>query len=179
MQLINLDGKFLRPNLDLLFVALNPPVNSNNNGHYFSGKQSSFFKQLYLSGLINSDIDKSKADELIFSKDSMYNYKGKEFGVVDLLPNLVETDSSKVRVRREDVILLLNRIKVNNPKVVCIIHSKVKKEVEKVINKRLDYGKCGDVIADCNTVFYCNYFPNGNNIPTQKKLSIYESIKKN
>jgi len=33
---------FLRPGLDVLFLALNPPVQSNTNGHYFSGDQSRF-----------------------------------------------------------------------------------------------------------------------------------------
>lgn len=50
MKLVDKDAIFLRDNLDILFIALNPPMQSNNNGHYFSGKQSSFFNQLYLSG---------------------------------------------------------------------------------------------------------------------------------
>ena len=49
MELIDKDAIFLRENLDILFIALNPSVQSNNNGHYFSGKQSLFFKQMYLS----------------------------------------------------------------------------------------------------------------------------------
>lgn len=65
MNLIEKDAKFLRDNLDVLFIALNPPLQSNNNGHYFSGRRSSFFKQLYLSGLIVENIDKSIADDLI------------------------------------------------------------------------------------------------------------------
>lgn len=68
MKLIDKDAIFLRDNLDVLFIALNPPVQSNNNGHYFSGKQSSFFNQLYLSGLITEDLDKTIADDLVFGK---------------------------------------------------------------------------------------------------------------
>ncbi|HRC81925.1 MAG TPA: hypothetical protein PLF27_11115 [Sedimentibacter sp.] len=92
MNLIEKDAKFLRDNLDVLFIALNPPLQSNNNGHYFSnnghyfsGRRSSFFKQLYLSGLIVENIDKSIADDLIFGENK-YNYKNKEFGVIDLKP---------------------------------------------------------------------------------------------
>ena len=42
---------FLRPQLDVLFVALNPPTQSNQRGHYFSGRGSRFFRLLCLSGL--------------------------------------------------------------------------------------------------------------------------------
>ena len=31
---------FVRLNLDVLFLALNPPQQSNDNGHYFSGSSS-------------------------------------------------------------------------------------------------------------------------------------------
>lgn len=74
MQLIDKADSYLKENLDILFVALNPPVQSNTNGHYFSGKQSIFFKQLYLSGLITKEIDKAIADELVF-EGNKYNYK--------------------------------------------------------------------------------------------------------
>lgn len=40
---------FLRPGLDVLFLALNPPVQSNTNGHYFSGDQSRFYDLLFKS----------------------------------------------------------------------------------------------------------------------------------
>ncbi len=65
---------FIRKDLDILFVALNPPYQSNRNEHYFSGSQSRFFQLLFLSGLITTNIDKSQADEKVFG-DSLYNYK--------------------------------------------------------------------------------------------------------
>ena len=57
---------FLRPQLDVLFVALNPPAQSNHNGHYFSGRGSRFFHLLYLSGLITQDLPKETADTIVF-----------------------------------------------------------------------------------------------------------------
>lgn len=41
---------FLRSRLDVLFVALNPPEQSNANGHYFSGSSSRFFDLLTGAG---------------------------------------------------------------------------------------------------------------------------------
>jgi hypothetical protein len=183
MNLIEKDAKFLRDNLDVLFIALNPPLQSNNNGHYFSnnghyfsGRRSSFFKQLYLSGLIVENIDKSIADDLIFGENK-YNYKNKEFGVIDLKPLVTETNSNKVKVKKEDTELLISRIKRYKPKNVCIIHSDVMKHFRKATGIKLIYGYNGKVLEDLDTEFYCNYFPNGNNIKTEQKVKIYVELK--
>lgn len=178
MKLIDKDAIFLRENLDVLFIALNPPVQSNNNGHYFSGKSSTFFKQLYNSGLITKNLNKSTADELVFG-DTKFNYKNKSFGVIDLKPKLEETNSNKVKVTKKDVLLMLERIKRFKPKNVCIIHSEVMKHFAKVTGINLKYGYNGKVLDGYNIEFYCNYFPNGNNIPTETKVKIYEILKNN
>lgn len=178
MNLTSQDGLYLRYNLDLLFIALNPPKQSNSNGHYFSGKQSLFFKQLFESGLITTNLNKSNADEMVFGSNK-YNYYNKQFGVLDLVPSTVETNSNSVRVSNENVSLLLDRIKVYKPKNVCIIHAKVREKIEKEIDRKISYGLNGKLINNCETVFYCNYFPNGNCIPTTEKLRIYQLIKEN
>ena len=178
MKLVDKDAIFLRENLDVLFIALNPPTQSNNNCHYFSGKQSQFFNQLYLSGLITENLDKTIADDLVFG-GTEYNYKNKQFGVLDLIPRLEETNSSKVKAKREDVELMIERIKKYKPKNVCIIHSVVMKQFNKVTGIELKYGYNGKVLKDSNTEFYCNYFPNGNPIPTESKIEIYKEIRDN
>ncbi len=66
MKLVDKDAVYLREGLDVLFVALNPPQQSNNNGHYFSGRNSRFFQQLFKSGLITENLDKLIADESVF-----------------------------------------------------------------------------------------------------------------
>lgn len=176
MKLIAKDAMYLRENLDVLFIALNPPTQSNNNGHYFSGKQSLFFKQMYLSGLITMDLDKLIADELIFGGNE-YNYKNKNYGVIDLLPSTEETNSGKVKVKISDVELMINRIKRNKPKVVCIIHSIVMKHFKKATGIELKIGYNGKIFEELDTVFYCNYFPNGNNITTEEKVKVYENLR--
>lgn len=93
---------FVRPGLDVLFLALNPPVQSNTNGHYFSGDQSRFYDLLFKSGLIVQPVPKSRADEAVFGGTSV-NYNRSTFGVIDLVGDLVQTQSGKVRVSREHV----------------------------------------------------------------------------
>ena len=178
MELIDKDAIFLRENLDILFIALNPSVQSNNNGHYFSGKQSLFFKQMYLSGLITEKVDKLIADELIFGGND-YNYKGKNYGVIDLLPSIEETDSNKVKASLEDAELMLARIRKYKPKNVCIIHSVVMKHFKRATGIELKIGYNGRVLKALDTDFYCNYFPNGNNKTTEEKLDIYRLLKSN
>ena len=46
-----------------------------------------------MSGLINEELDKSYADEVVFGGNK-YNYKNKSFGDIDLIPNLVETNGN-------------------------------------------------------------------------------------
>lgn len=176
MKLVDKDAIFLRDNLDVLFIALNPPGQSNNNGHYFSGKQSTFFNQLYLSGLITEDLDKTIADDLVFG-GTRYNYKNKHFGVIDLIPRLEETNSSKVKAKSEDALLMIERIREFKPKIVCIIHSKVMKQFKKVNGIELKIGYNGRVLEDLDTEFYCNYFPNGNNKTTDEKVRNYFELR--
>ena len=79
---------FVGPGLDVLFLALNPPVQSNTNGHYFPGDQSRFYDLLFKSGLIIQAVPKSRADEIVFGNTSV-NYNRSTFGVIDLVGDLV------------------------------------------------------------------------------------------
>ena len=70
---------FIRYDLDILFVGLNPAIVSNHKGHYFSVKQS-FWTQLYEAGLITSRVDKDAADEIIFG-DTKFNLNNFDYGI--------------------------------------------------------------------------------------------------
>jgi hypothetical protein len=168
----------MRPGLDILFVALNPPTQSNTNGHYFSGSSSRFFKLLYASGLITENLDRSMGDDLVFG-GTRFNYLQSQFGVVDLIEELVETNSGKVAPRREHVARLLDRIQENRPRFVCVIHSKVKIALNKHggFLRPLEYGNRGKLLPNCPSEFVLNYFPNGNSIPDKPKLEIFEELR--
>ena len=116
---------FVRPGLDVLFLALNPPVQSNTNGHYFSGDQSRFYDLLFRSGLIVQAVPKARADEIVFGGTSI-NHNRSTFGVIDLIGDLVQTQSGKVRVSREHVQKAVANIQRVGPRFVCVIHSKVR-----------------------------------------------------
>lgn len=169
---------FLRPHLDVLFVALNPPEQSNANGHYFSGTGSRFFQLLHGSGLITKAIPKANADEIVFGSTAV-NHSGKEFGVVDLVTNVVQTDSRKVRPTQQHVGALLEHIRELDPRYVCIIHSKVRDALVKHgrLAGRLTYGICGALLPATAASFVMNYFPNGNAIPDEAKLRIFRELR--
>lgn len=116
--------EYIHPKTKLLFVALNAPVNSNNNAHWFSNNLS-FWNLLYRSGIITSQInDKMKGDLKVFGDNSI-NYKNWNIGVTDLNRRDVETDSNKVSVLPSDVERIINIIKYNKINKLCLMHSHV------------------------------------------------------
>lgn len=169
---------FLRAGLDVLFIALNPPQQSNANAHYFSGRSSRFFKLLYLSGLITREIPHATADVTVFGGNQI-NYHGCAFGVMDLVGDHVETSSSLVRHSRSHVEALLDTLMALRPRFACVIHSKVCTALNQSgrLMQPLKYGWCGSILAGSQTGFVLNYFPNGNSIPDEPKLKIFADLR--
>ena len=169
---------FFRPPLDVLFIALNPPQQSNSNGHYFSGESSAFFKLLTASGLITREIDQAKADDVVFGSSDI-NYAKSSFGVIDLVDDIVETNSSRVRVRTGHVNRLISRVREICPRFACVIHYKVRDGLNLYggLRNPLTYGWCGAVLPNCDTEFLLNYFPNGNKIPDERKIEIFRLLR--
>ena len=86
---------FIRKNLGILFVGLNPSIGSSEKVHYFSVKQS-LWNQLYQTGLIISSIDKAYADEVVFGSTKI-NFHGWSYGITDLVTEIAESDSRKIK----------------------------------------------------------------------------------
>lgn len=136
--------EILHPQIDILFLALNPPVNSNNNGHYFSNNLS-FWNLLYKSGLITQPvISKLTGDEEVFKKQ-IINYNQAVFGITDLVHDIVETNSNQVLPDRNRVNRILEILDCKPTKVLCLMHSSVSKTFQDVglIKRNADYGLVG------------------------------------
>lgn len=142
MAKVNLQ-EILHPKMDVLFLALNPPVNSNNNGHYFSNNLS-FWNVLYKSGLITQPvINKLSGDEEVFRKQNI-NYKKKVFGITDLVHDLVETNSNRVNVDTNRINRILEIINKRPTNILCLMHSKVSKAFQAVgLLQKPGYGLVG------------------------------------
>lgn len=177
MNTVNL-RPFLRSNLGVLFVALNPPAQSNANGHYFSGSNSRFFELLFQSGLITERVPKANADEVVFGSN-VANHGKAEFGIVDLVDDVVETNSSRVRPSPGNVDSLLKHIRELSPRFVCVIHSKVRDALNSYgrLTRPLTYGPCGAILPGSATQFVLNYFPNGNSVDDETKLRIFRELR--
>lgn len=167
---------FIRANLDILFVGLNPAETSSKKGHYFSTR-SDFWNQLYEAGLITESINKNEADEKVF-RSSEINYNGWQYGITDLVNFLAKSDSSQVKPTEEDCKKLLQNIRKYKPKVVILLHSKVIKHFVKkhLENKDAQRGCLGKLVDGCNTVFYYVPFPHSS-IPSSEKIELYKEIK--
>lgn len=169
---------FLRNNLDILFVGLNPAKGSSENGHYFSVNQA-FWNQLYESGLITKRVDKSNADELIFGSNK-HNYKNWNFGITDLITEIAESNSAKIKPKQTDLIRLENVIKAYKPKTTILLHSKVLKKFIGYLGyivPESNTGKLGKLIENCDTTFYNIAFPHGNAITSESKIDKYTKLK--
>lgn len=169
---------FLRKDLEILFVGLNPANGSSENGHYFSVNQA-FWNQLYESGLITKRIDKSNADDLIFGSNR-HNYKNWNYGITDLVTDVAESKSSKIKPKKTDLLKLEETIKEYTPKTVVLLHSKV---LKKFINHlgyivpKSNTGKLGTLIKNNDIIFYNIAFPHGNSITSESKIEKYIELK--
>ena len=142
--MVNLN-EYLYKKMDILFLALNAPFNSNKNKHWFSNNLS-FWNVLYKAGLIAERInDKFSADEIVFGGQSI-NYKNLIYGVTDLNRKDVQTDSNNVKVHSNDVKRILDILDENKVGILCIVHSKVFNMFRKVnlINLNTKYGHVGN-----------------------------------
>jgi G:T/U-mismatch repair DNA glycosylase len=168
----------IRTELDILFIGLNPGKISNNNGHYFSSNRA-FWDQLYNSGLIIQHVDKSDADDRIF-KSTAYNFMKWDYGITDLVPNVANSNSREVRPEKEHYNKLASMIVDNEPRAAVFLHNKVFKCFQRQLGYnacKANYGKLGNLISDCQTIFFNVPFPSGNNIPTKTKIELYNQIK--
>ena len=134
---------FVRNNLDILFVGLNPAVGSSRNRRYFSANQA-IWNQLYDSGLITSRVDKSIADELVFGQKDI-NFQGWSYGITDLIPSIAESDSRKIKPTRQNSEDLQALIKRFSPKVAILIHGKVVEHLLKFLEYPVPSANSGKI----------------------------------
>ncbi|MCH7972536.1 MAG: hypothetical protein IH949_01355 [Bacteroidetes bacterium] len=169
---------FIRQKLDILFVGLNPAFGSSRNKHYFSVFQS-FWSQLFESGLITSNVDKSNADEIIFGS-TQKNFNNWSFGITDLVTEVAENKSSKIKPTRTHVRRLLDTIKENEPIVVILLHGKVLDKVLSFLGydtPDANSGELGKILKDYESNFFNMAFPHGNTITSVDKVKRYFEVK--
>lgn len=163
--------EILHPQMDILFVALNPPVNSNSNGHYFSNNLS-FWNLLFNSELIVKQVkSKLTGDDEVFRQNTI-NYKNANYGITDLVHDVVETNSNKVKVERARVERILKMVDTHTIKKLCIMHSSVGIAFQKagLIKRNPNYGLVG---IYKNTLIYEVPF---HNAPIDEKEKYYNKL---
>jgi hypothetical protein len=169
---------FIRPGLDILFVGLNPARGSSRNRHYFSVNQA-FWNQLYDSGLITSQVDKSNADTIIFG-DTRLNFQGWSYGITDLVTELAESDSGQIKPSQKRCRNLKLSISTTSPKVAILLHGKVLKYFLPYLGYSVpasNLGRLGRLIPNCRTMFFNIAFPHGNAITSEVKVQQYKKVK--
>jgi len=169
---------FLRENLEILFIGLNPATGSSRNKHYFSVKQT-FWNQLFEAGLIKENVNKFSADNIVFGTNNI-NYNNWNYGITDLITEIAESNSSVVKPKVSDYENLEFVIKKYNPKTVVLLHGKVLKGFLVYLNSKIpksNTGELGKLIDKCETNFFNIAFPHGNTITNKEKIDNYLKLK--
>ena len=169
---------FVRENLDILFVGLNPATGSSHNRHYFSVRQS-FWDQLYDASLITSRIDKSNADDVVFGS-TVRNLQGWSFGITDLITTIAESDGHKIKPTRENCEELRDTIVNMKPRVAILLHGEVVKRFMRFLCRPVppaNSGQLGKLISGCATMFFNIAFPHGNPLTSQSKITQYKKVR--
>lgn len=159
-------NEILHPNMDILFLALNPPEKSNNNGHYFSNNLS-FWNLMLNSGLITKSVkSKLTGDDEVFRSNKI-NFQNKIYGITDLCHDVVQTKSSGVFVDKKRIERIITILETHDVKILCIVHSKVGDAFEKIkgIDRNKKYGLIGKIH---NTLVYEMPFHNASILNKEK-----------
>jgi hypothetical protein len=169
---------FLRKDLEILFIGLNPAEGSSRNRHYFSVNQA-FWNQLHNSKLISQYVDKSTADDIVFGSNKI-NFSNWNYGITDLVIDIAESKSGLIKPTEKDCKLLKDTLIIFKPKTVVLLHGKVLKEFLKYLGYDIpvsNTGQMGPLIKSINTVFFNIAFPHGNAIPSDEKVKRYVELK--
>ncbi len=136
--------------MDIFFVALNAPVKSNSNKHWYSGTLS-FWNLLFRSGIIKEQISNPLMGDVKVFKEHSINYENWVYGITDLNRETVETNSSNVKTDKAQVARIMSILDRCKVKKLCLLHSKVAEEFEAqgYITRNYNaganiYGKVGD-----------------------------------
>ncbi|KAJ2020085.1 uracil DNA N-glycosylase Thp1 [Coemansia sp. S680] len=103
----------LRPNLDILFVGINPGVVSGRKQLHFGNPQNFFWKGLYQSSLIPQNIAPEDGHKL---------WTNWNMSIVNLVQRTTPSTSDLSRKEMRDAVPdLCQKISENKPKVVCFV----------------------------------------------------------
>jgi hypothetical protein len=163
-------------NADIVLIALNPTEDAINNGAVFS-RDNAFWNLLHRAGIITSvsHVPLPKRATEVFKKQMHSKIK---LGFADLLPFVIETDSSNVSVPKGSASLLVKRhIQINKVKKIALMGQKVVDgfcldypdllswNAIPVVGGEKDYGHIGKIIYGEKSIdVYAMPFPVNNSI---------------
>jgi len=174
-------------NPELVFIALNPTEEALNNKAVFS-RDNAFWNLLEKAGILENSI--LKVDLKDRAKEAFLDQKHskKKFGFADLLPQVYETDSNKVKIPKDAVSHLLTTTPhLKETKKIALMGQKVVDAFARnfegikkwknipVIGSKRQFGCIGSIIFDGNEIeLFAMPFPVNNNV--KNKHEYYASL---
>ncbi|CAF1068023.1 unnamed protein product, partial [Didymodactylos carnosus] len=130
----------LEPNLDIVFVGINPSLYAVHKGHHYGGPGNHFWKLLYMSGLI--------PNAFIANDDQRMPQYGIGFTNIVQRPTKAASDVTKDEIQL-GAELLLQKIKLYKPKIVAFNGRGIYEVYAG--NKHFHYGKQPELFPDTET----------------------------
>jgi G:T/U-mismatch repair DNA glycosylase len=166
---------FIKHNMIILFVPLNPAEDSWRRGHYFSSfssyQKKSLWYQLYHAGFSKDLYSEEKADVKIFGNPAS------RLGIIDLIDDIVTTDPKKLK--KQDILRgrtrLIEKIHLYKPKVVCFLGKDTYRKFRGFSNKRpVEYGIQND--SEGESKIYLAAFPSSMDGSANEKIEILKDL---
>lgn len=132
---------YLKDNLDIVFVGINPGLAAAYTGNYYTGPGNHFWKCLYLSGLIEVEMS-AKEDHVLFESYGI--------GFTNMVARTTKgsNDLSKSELT-EGGKILEKKLQIYKPKIV-VFNGKISYEVFSK-KKKFHFGRQDEVIEGTNT----------------------------
>jgi len=158
--------------LGCLFLALNPPEQSNANGHHVSGKASRFYHLLFKTTLPRTY--GSHPPTRLCSVRRQSTTTACHSGLATWPRRIAE----RCQCHRDHVEQVVADIRKLRLWFVCVMHSKVRDALNRYAGfaRELDYGMCGRIFPNRDAQFVLNCLPNGTRYRDGPKLEIFLAL---
>jgi hypothetical protein len=100
---------------------------------------------IYNSELIIKPVKNKLTGDVEVFRHNTLNFKNAVFGITDLVHDVVETNSNKVKIEKTRIDRILKMLDANSVKVLCLMHSSVSNSFQEagLIRRKPNYGLVG------------------------------------
>ncbi len=157
----------IKPDLEILFVGINPGIRSAEVGHHFAGRSNRFWKFLFESGLTP------------IKYDALHDYELLDlgYGITNIVPRTTATAAELTPAElKEGAVVLLERIREFKPKIAAYLG----KVIYHYLSGRKDFEwGIQEVSLETGVIDFVLPNPSGlNRMPIAEQLDRYQELER-